>query len=410
MMKKITCERAQEILVRAVKQVSCEEVPILDALGRITAEDLYALHDLPIARQAAFDGFALCGLDHKGGFQVVEPYSCDPDKPFILQAGEAVHVGTGGLLPQGTEAVVQWEHGTLLENKSFIPTEVIPGSNIKKGGEDFKSGDLLVPRGTCLAAGLVGLLAAFGISKVSVLRRPKVLIISIGSGIIPYDGVPKPGETRDSNGPLLTSLVLRERGQVTALEVLGAKKIDEMRPTLEEIFHQSDLVFTTGGTFAGNRSEGQGFLEKIGAQELFSGVQLKPGGHVGAALWEGKPMVMLSGNPAACLVCFELFACPVLRMMQGLSPVLPRIQGRSLSSFSKKSMARSFLRAHVEWDQAGWTVEILPGQKPSMMRSFLGCNALIDLSPDHPPIQVGDMVPVILLDSVFPGSHHRERA
>lgn len=394
MLKNIECEKAQNILVNNVNILPGEDVSLLDAPGRIVAKNLYALQDLPITCQAVFDGFALCGLDQGRSFQVVDLLYGDG---FRLKPGEAARVGTGGILPQGTETVVPLEQISLTGNKVVLSRGITPGCNIKKSGEDFKTEELLVAKGTSFTAGLTGLLAAFGISQVPVVCRPKVLVLSIGPNIAPYDAVPQMGETRDSNGPLIASLVKREGGQITGIKVLGQLMSDFS--ALIKLIKESDLVITTGSTFAGSREDGREFLKKLEVTHLFSGVQLNPGGHVSAALWHDRTIVMLSGNPAACMVGFELFAVPVLRRMQGLSPALCRVHAGLTSAFSKQKNVRCFLRAHAKCGEKGWQVTILPGQKPSMMRSFLGCNALVDLSPNYPPLREGDQVSVILIGS-----------
>jgi molybdopterin molybdotransferase len=395
-LKNIECEKAQDILVHNVKPLPSEWVPLLDAPGRVIAENLYALHDLPMECQAAFDGYALCGLDLGQSFCLAE-LTLEDD--FSLKPGEAARVRTGGILPRGTEAVIPLEQVSFNGDRVLLSQGVTSGCNIKIIGEDFNKDELLTTKGTRFTPGLAGLVAAFGMSQVPVIRRPKVLVLSIGPDIVPHDSEPQPGETRDSNGPLLASLITRERGQVIAIEVLGRLMNDFS--ALGNLFQKSDLVITTGSTFAGVREDGRLFLEKLRVTHLFSGVQLNPGGHVSAAFWHDKPILMLSGNAAACLVGFELFAVPMLRKLQGLSPALRRVGASITGDFSKQKDVRCFLRAHAECGETGWQVTVLPGQKPSMMRSFLGCNALVDLSPHHPPLRKGDQVPVILTGSTW---------
>ncbi|MDD2498624.1 MAG: molybdopterin molybdotransferase MoeA [Desulfitobacteriaceae bacterium] len=398
MPRSIELERAHEILGKIAGPLLPESVSLADALDRIVAHDLYAVCDLPPVPQAAIDGFAVVGSAIEERYQVVkipvDTNVCD----LVLDSGQTAHVVTGGMLPQGTQMVIPREQVKVIGSEVVFSGEFISGSNIKSCGEDFRHGELLVSKGARLSAGLIGLLAAFGYMEVPVFRCPKVLVLGIGTQIVPYNKAPKTGETRDSNGPLLASLVKRERGRVIAIEVVGKQKTDDLLPELIRLFEQSDLVITTGGTFATTNGEARVLLERIGAKQLFSEVQLKPGGHVGAAIWNSKPVVLLSGNPAACLVGFELFAVPVLRSLQGVSPVLNRIRARCLNPYSKKRGVRCFLRGHVRCSEEGWTIELLPGQKPSMMRSFLGCNALIDIPPNHPPLKEGDEVSIILLD------------
>ncbi len=131
---------------------------------------------------------------------------------------------------------------------------------------------------------------------------------------------------------------------------------------------------------------------------LFWGVQIKPGSHSGAGCYDGRIIVSLSGNPAPCWVGYELLAVPVLRALQGLRPLpLPRLSAVCTGSFPKGGGPRRFLRGYAVCGQDGWRVAILPGQKSSMLRSLLDCNALIDLPAGHQPLEAGGEVSLILL-------------
>jgi molybdopterin molybdotransferase len=128
-------------------------------------------------------------------------------------------------------------------------------------------------------------------------------------------------------------------------------------------------------------------------------VPVQPGSHAGASVLNGRLIFALSGNPAACAVGYQLFAAQAVLAMQGFKPRLKRLKARCVNGFAKKSGSRRFIRGHAYWDQEGWQVMVLPGQKPSMIRSLVNCNALIDMPPNHPPIEVGQEVSVLLLNT-----------
>lgn len=246
-------------------------------------------------------------------------------------------------------------------------------------------------------SGLISVLAAFGYEQVLVHRRPRVGILSLYQGIIPWQNDPLPHQVRDSNSPLLISLVDGDGGIVVAMEMAGEDR-SMLKQRVLEMLGKIDVLIITGGTHAGEYDEARQLLEEIGAEMLFWGVKIRPGSHPGAALWNSRMIICLSGNPGACMVGYHMLAAPVIRCLQGISPFVPRIKAVCTNSFDKAGGPRRFLRAHATIHENTWKVEVLPGQKSSMLRSYINCNALIDLPAGHPPLEAGSEVSVILLN------------
>lgn len=393
-------EEALESLLERVSPLPAESVPLMRAVGRVAARDIFAPRDLPSRPGSAVDGFAVRGDDlGKRTVFTVKEFLRNGDLPaFPLQPGEATYVVTGGPLPEGAEAVIPQESIVIEGNRLVFTGEIAPGANIRRAGEDFRAGELLVGRGSPVGPGAVGALAAFGQSAVQVYRRPKVAILSLGREIVPLEaGPPAPGQVRDSNGPLLASLVAVDGGEVTGVEVAGGESRAEIRAHLDRLLKRADLLLTVGGTAEGVEDRAYRALREAGATLLFRGVGIKPGSHSGAAVKGEKFVVFLSGNPAACAVGYQLFAAPVLRALQALPPYPPRLDARCAGSFPKKGGPRRFLRGWAEYRQDGWVVDLPPGQKASMLRSLVNWNALVDLAPGHPPLVPGARVPILLL-------------
>lgn len=397
MFAQIDLENAQRILLDRLSSLSSEYVVLTEGLNRVISENLFAVQDHPLNPQAAVDGFAVCGLPGGDSFRLLEsPKNCEI-RNLILKPGEGVRVTTGGLLPGNTEAVIPDEKIQKTSGEIIKLGQIVPGSNIKNPGEDFRRGELLAARGTCLSTGLIGLLMAFGYYRVPVFCRPKVLILSLGPQIVPCHVTPGPGEIRDSNGPLLGALSTKEGGRVIDIRTAGNKDLEESLDEISELFTEADLIITTGGTFDGQYNAVNWLFQKMNVETIFREVRMKPGCHNSAGFWKGRPVISLSGNPAACLVGFELLAAPVLRVLQGLNPNLKRVSGVCRNSYSGSQGPRCFLRGRLNYCEKGWTVDVLPGQKSSMMKSFINCNALIDLPAGRPSVQVGEEVSVILL-------------
>ncbi|MCG9966606.1 molybdopterin molybdotransferase MoeA [Pelotomaculum terephthalicicum JT] len=406
MLENVELEKARELILSRVTLLPGETVPLLQALGCVISEDIYADHDLPQYPQAAVDGYAVPaegGSDHTR-FEVKERLLPGETPRSEIGPGQTVAVVTGGPLPAGAAAVIPQEaaepEGEYITFRGKIP----PGGNIKVQGEDFHAGDRFARQGTVLNPGLAGVLAAYGKTEVDVFRRPRVAILGLGPDIVSCSETPRPGQMRDSNGLLLAALVTRDGGRVTSVELAGAESSTEIRQRLEKLLQMSDLVLTTGGTAYGVGDQAVSVFKQSGADLLYWGLKVKPGGHGSAAVRENKLIISLSGNPSACAVGYYLLAVPVLRALQGLDPGQVRLAAVCADAFPKRGGPRRFLQAVAFCGQAGWEATILPGQKSSMMRALTrDCNALIDLPAGHPPVERGAKVSIILLKPALIG-------
>lgn len=386
---------AQTQLIQAINPLEGERVPVLSAQGRVAAEIVTATHDLPPCRQSAVDGFAVSDERIAGvKFRLLEE---NVFPGLMLVTGEACPVVTGGLVPEAARTVIPHEHANVEAGYVTFAKEVKSGRNMKSAGEDIQGGTVLARPGNRVDSGLVSVMTAFGYEQLMVHRRPRVGILSIGQGIIPWQNDPLPHQIRDSNSPLLVSLIKADGGEAVAVEVAGDDR-SLLNQKVLKMLDMIDVLIVIGGTHAGQYDEARQLLEEIGAELLFWGVKIRPGSHPGAALWGSRMIICLSGNPGACLVGYHMLAAPVIRRLQGILPLIPHIKALCTNSFDKAGGPRRLLRAHATFHESVWKVEVLPGQKSSMMRSFIKCNALIDLPAEHPPLEAGSEVSVILLN------------
>jgi len=401
MLKQPSLEEAREALLHLIEPLASETVPLLEAVGRTLAADILALHDLPPYRLAALDGFAIPEKGVKGARFSIKKYLEPGEIPsFTLGPAEAAGVVTGGYIPPGTAEVVRQEDVRVDGEFVIIQEETGGKNNIRAPGEDFRAGAEIVRHGTRITPGLIAVLAAFGIGAVDVRRRPRVLILSLGKEVVPHDGVAAPGQVRDSNKPLLAALIKRDGGETTTVEITGESGVAEPESILENMLRQADLVITIGGTSSGSNDRALRTLRALGARLIFRGLRVKPGSHSGAAEKYNKIVISLSGNPSACAVGYELLAAPVLKKLQGLNPNPIRLPAVCANSF-KKTGQRRFLWGYITSNHDDLVVTVLPGQKSSMLQSFVKCNALIDLPAEHPPLEPGARVSVIPLNPLF---------
>lgn len=398
----ISLEEALSLLTGSAAPLGREEVPRSAALGRTLAEDVTAPLDQPPFDRSPLDGYALRAADtagaspeHPAVLRVVETVYAGgvPSRP--IGPGEATRIMTGAMLPQGCDCVLQHER----TNNGFETVELYaplsPHDNYCDRGEDYRTGDLLLPAGTVIDAAAVGVLASAGTSSVPVLRRPLVRVLSTGDEVVSPDVHPLPaGKIYGSNQDLLTAR-LHELGLPDAE---GALIGDDSQAVAHEMARLLsgpwDLLITTGGVSAGDKDIFHDALPLLGAQRIFWKVALKPGTPAMFSLWNGKPILSLSGNPFAAAATFELLARPLLAALSGEDRFLPRrttavVEG----SFPKGSQVRRFLRGVCHEGRV-----TLSGKNASgLLSSLVGCNCLVDLPAGSGPVSSGDTVSVLLL-------------
>lgn len=385
----IGVEEAQELICLHTRPGEMEKVSLYKALNRTAFVDLYAEKDLPFAKQAAQDGFAVAEIRGEGSSYKITRLL---KKEGFLGKDEALPVETGQLLPDNSTAVIPLEDAEM--DGGFIKLKRAAKLNnfIKMPGEDFKKGEKILSRGEILNPGRISLLAAYGYKEVSVYKKPKAALITLN----PYINSPFHNIT-DSNSYMLAALVESEGGEVCRVEHVGFRPWTELEILLKKLKRESNIVIATGATFGGRNQEFASFIRQKGGKILFSGVRMQPGGHNGAVIFDGLLFLSLSGNPAACAVGFHLLAAPFLRLYQGKSPQMARVKARAANDFSLSARgSQRFLRGYF-YLEGEHKVKILPGQKPGMIRSLIDYNCLVEVPPDIKEIKAGMLLDLIVI-------------
>jgi molybdopterin molybdotransferase len=307
-----------------------EEVPIEDAYGRVLAQAVNSLEDLPDFSRSTVDGLAVIAEDTFGASEGLPAYlkisgevEMGQAPVFSIERGLCARIPTGGMLPQGANAVLMLEHANVIgETEIEALRPVAPGQNVIRKGEDAGKGELLLKEGALLRPQDIAAFAGVGITKIKVYEKPKVSIIVTGDEIIPPSEKMKPGEIRDMNSFTLAGLVLKEGG-IPLKEGIIKDDYALLKEAFEKALLHSDMVLITGGSSVGQRDYTARLIAEKG-EVLFHGVAMKPGKPTigGLALSSSndtKPVLGLPGHPAAVLVAFQVFARPVLRLISGLS-------------------------------------------------------------------------------------------
>ena len=317
------------------------ETVVLDqGLDRICARQVNAPEDLPPTDRSTMDGFAVVAADTFGTSQSMPGYlDITGEVPMgvspqgIVRRGTCFKIPTGGLLPEGADAVVMHEHTVPVDDKVIEITKPVGrGANLIRKGDDIKLGDAAIARGQLLRPQELGLLAGLGISEIEVFKPITVAVISTGDEIIDYRQAATPGKIRDINSIVLGSLVKRCGALIRDYGIVSDDEATFFS-TVEEAVAETDLVLFSGGSSVGMRDLGEQAIERLGNPGiLVHGVSLKPGKPVIIGLCETTPVFGLPGHPVSALVCFDFFVRPAIEALSGktykLSGTQPSVQAR----------------------------------------------------------------------------------
>lgn len=324
----ITLDEAVEELLRRARPLGVEEASLEEAYGRVLAEDVYSPVDVPPFDRSTVDGYAVLSADVAGANELA-PVSLRlrgrveaGDFPgFELSRGEAAEVATGAPVPRGADSVVMVEYTSEKDGVVTIYRSAYPGENIMPAGSDFSAGELLLRRCTRLTQREIGVLAAAGLRRVKVYKKPKVAIISTGNELEEPGAPLRPGKLYDVNTFSIAAAVM-EAGGIPLILGRVPDDLSAYRRALEEALAKADLVLISGGTSAGMADLTYRVLGELGTT-LFHGIKVRPGKPTVAADVGGKLVVGLPGYPSSALMIFHAVVRPAILAMQCLRPEPP---------------------------------------------------------------------------------------
>jgi molybdopterin molybdotransferase len=296
--------------------------------------------------------------------------------PRALVPGEAMGIATGGVVPDGADAVIPIEHVVDHDNRVEIPDSASPGANIRPAGGDVRAGDLVVAAGTLVGAAQAGALAAAGIPEVRCAQRPRAAVLVTGSELRPPGEPLQPGQIYEANG-LILAAQLESAGAV--VERLPAVADDE-ESHRAAISHglTADVLVTTGGVSVGPHDLVRSVEADLGVEEVFWGVSIKPGKPISFGVGDGCLVFGLPGNPVSALVGFELFVRPAVLALQGVAEPLPRFERAPLASPVRPNEHRDeFVRARIVDSGDGVHLEPLGGRESHMIVRAAAADALL---------------------------------
>jgi molybdopterin molybdotransferase len=331
--------------MRDLTPLPAEEVPLAEAGGRTLAADVTAARDIPGFARATMDGYAVRGRDTFGagetapGFLELAGEVVMGAAPAVtVGAGQCVRIGTGGMLPAGADAVIPVEHTRPMDARTVEVTRAVaPGTNVLGPRDEAAAGQVMLTRGTRLRAQDVGLLAALGVARAPVVRRPRVAILSTGDEVVPVEREPAPGQVRDVNTYTLQTLA-RDAGAAPLVMGLVGDDAGRLRAAVADARAAADLTLLSGGSSVGQRDlTADVFLSFPGAELLVHGVAVAPGKPFIWVRAGEHDLLGLPGQVASCLVAFHLF----------VEPMIERRLGREARSFTRFGAVTARLARNV---------------------------------------------------------------
>ena len=399
-------EETQSILLKHVKKPGPEKVSLENAAERVVFSNLHAPFALPSFNKSPLDGFALNSLDTRGATQdspvfieiIDEAQAGDTRNDLRLRQKTGVKVMTGAPLPAGADAVIRKEEVYYSHGRIKLERELSHNTDVILAGSDVKQGEIICKKGDYLTPYHIGLLAALGIQEIDVYKKPIFGIISTGSELKKQGEPLSYGQIYNSNHYSLAALVKLLGGDACSFGTV-ADSTSKIRELLETALNGCDVVITTGGVSVGECDLVRSAVEDLGAEVLYSRINIKPGTPSMAALKDGKLIISLSGNPAAALISFELLLRPYIHFIKGCQeePPLKAVEGVLIDGFHKSSRQRRFLRVRAAYEGNKWVARQTGSQDTGILKSMLGCNALVDIPAGSPPIHPGGTVRIVLL-------------
>ncbi|MFX0538173.1 gephyrin-like molybdotransferase Glp [Ornithinimicrobium sp. Y1847] len=406
----ISVEEHLESILSQIRPVATVTLPVPQAHGLVTVDDVRSLADLPRFDNSSMDGYAVRRADLEGVtseevrlLPVAGDIAAGAGQPRRLEPGSAYRIMTGAPIPTGADAVVRVEDTDGHPREAQFRVEPDNGANIRRAGEDLKRGDVVVPAGTKLAAPQIAALISAGVTEVEVVGPVRVAVLSTGDELVPFgsaDGELGAGQIIDSNGPMLEALV-REAGCYPVFVGHLADDEGETRKEIKRLAQECDAIITTGGVSKGAYDIVKKVLDGEGTME-FVEVAMQPGKPQGFGVLgkgdKGVPVFTLPGNPVSTLVSFEVFVRPALERRGGRRSSEGSAVGYATRSWTCSKDRATYTRVRLIRDETGgYAVEPAGGSGSHLLGGLAMADALAVSPPEVEEVETGAEVELMLL-------------
>jgi molybdopterin molybdotransferase len=395
----LTFQAARKIILDSVSPCGTERVGVLDALGRVLAEDVISPWDLPAADNSAMDGFAVIAADCQAptALPVVGHLQAGGAPPSPMVAGTAVRIMTGACIPEGCDAVVPIEETEDLGGKVGIRAPIARGQHVRTRGQDVGVGERILARGTVVRSPEISMLASCGRALVPVFRRPRVAILSTGDELVELGEPLAPGKIINSNALSLAAAVREAGAEPSILGIARDDRASHRERMCEGL--RADALITSAGVSAGDHDHVRDVLEELGVTQRFWKVAMKPGGPTAfGTSREGRPVFSLPGNPVSTMVTFEIFVRPaLLRVMGRRRVVRPTIRVRLAEDVRKKPGKVQLVRLTLGREGDAFVARSSGDQNTGILKTMIQADAMAILPAEREAFAAGEEVEAMVL-------------
>jgi molybdopterin molybdotransferase len=397
----ISVHEALDRILATTPILGAERVGLFDAVGRVLAEDVRSLRDVPGYANSAMDGYAVRHEDLArlpARLEIAGTAAAGAESIPDVLPRTAVKIMTGGAVPTGADSVIRVEDTRQDGDHVVIEVAGSRGSHIRFPGEDVRAGDTVLRRGRRLTAADVGVASSVGTTLLLVHRRARVAIVSTGNELVEADQPVARGQVVNSNAYALAAAVV-EAGAIPVPLAIAKDTPEDIRNAFVEAA-RTDAIVSTGGVSVGDYDYVKSVMDEIGVERLFWKVAQKPGKPLTFGMLAGRPYFGLPGNPVSALVCFYLYTRPALRRMMGsAAPHLPTVTAVLAHDLKKSAGLTEFVRCRLESADGGLVVTSTGTQSSGVLTSMSLADGLIVASAAESLLKSGTTVPVILLDA-----------
>ncbi|MFQ3649270.1 MAG: gephyrin-like molybdotransferase Glp [Gemmataceae bacterium] len=386
---------ARRVILQHAHPLTPELTPVSTAaFGHVLGESILSDLDMPPFDKALMDGYAVRCAD-SGERIVIEEVAAGQTPTRPLGVGQATRVMTGAPLPQGSDCVVPHEQTTLHGDRLTLHVTPMPERFVLRRGSEYAVGQEVLPVGTVLTPQAVGVLAAVGKTAVRLISPPRVAVIATGDELVEPPHLPRDGQLRNSNAPMLMALIHRAGGMPFYLGI-GRDSLESLRPLIAEALQTASMVLVTGGVSAGKRDLVPEALTSLQVVTHFHQIAMKPGKPLLFGTHNRKLVFGLPGNPVSSFVCFELLLRPAIRKLAGFTELdLPCRPLPLARDFVHESDRPTYHPARVESER----VAPVPFQGSASLSCLLPANALLELPAGTVRLAAGTPVPTHLLEA-----------
>lgn len=376
------------------------KIPITEAFNRVLSSDIIVKEDLPRFDKSAVDGYAILSIDTIGASQY-QSKTLNLTTLQKISSKQAIPVWTGNPIPDGADAVVMIENTKKNNSRLEIFAQLPKWANVSKKGEDVKAGELGLKSGTRLKPHHLALIAALGYTSINVTRKPKIAVLATGNELVDSGGTLSSGQIFESNRITISGLC-RELGCEPIDLGIAKDNVTDLSEKIKLGLKNCDALITTGGTSVGQFDLLPEVINKIGNPGVIAhGMALRPAMPTGLAVVEGKPILILSGNPVAAMIGFEVFMRPLISKMLGSNSdkrhIINGIMNRKIAT---RLGRQTYLRVRVIQKNTKFIVEPISARGSGIISSMTRANGFVVVPSNREGIRKDELVTVQLFGRV----------